>query len=322
MFRTRIIIGHIWRNISHKLRFLAGDVSSFEGSTHRGLTTEQSLTYINQVFADYLAYAGLSPDQLAGKCVLEIGPGDNLGVALRFLAAGCSQVVCLDKFFAERDEVRQLAIYRALRESLTPVERQRFDQATPLGGLFRPYSGRLRYIYGIGIEHAERCLKGYQFDYIVSRAVLMEVSDSNAALSSMDRLLKPGGYLIHKVPPLQDYQLFRPHGYHPLEYLTVSRLLYRLMTSDKGGPNRKTVAYYRAKMADMGYEYRIHIVNFVGGGLKLPPGVVEAGPDIPGYTTALELVRKIRPRLSREFQTARDEDLIVEDTFLVARKPA
>src|SRR5262245_27044294 len=127
--RNRIILWHIRQNLTHSIRLLRGNARSFEGSTHFDLPLEGSLAYIDEAHSDYLTYARLSPADLAGARVLEVGPGDNLGVALRFLADGCSQVVCLDKFFAERVPQKQLGIYRALRERLSALECRRFDQA-------------------------------------------------------------------------------------------------------------------------------------------------------------------------------------------------
>ena len=49
---------------------------------------ENSLDYINRTFYDYLTYSGISVHSLQDKNVLEVGPGGNLGVALKFLAAG------------------------------------------------------------------------------------------------------------------------------------------------------------------------------------------------------------------------------------------
>src|SRR5262245_40815380 len=140
--RNRIIAWHIRRNLSHRVRLFRGNARSFEGSTHFDLPLERSLAYIDEAYSDYLAYAGLSAADLAGARVLEVGPGDNLGVALRFLANGCSQVVCLDKFFPERDEEKQLRIYRASRERLSDVERRRFDDAAALASGFTPKSDR------------------------------------------------------------------------------------------------------------------------------------------------------------------------------------
>lgn len=319
--KLRIIASHLCRNYSHKLRLLMGQVDSDKGATHRDLPLERSLRYIEEVFADYLAYSGLAPENLQGRRVLEIGPGDNLGVALRFLAAGCSQVVCLDKFFAHRDEEKQLRIYRALRESLSGAQRQQFDQAVNLEGGLQPNSERLQYIYGVSIEAARSKFPPQSFDLILSRAVLMELHDSDAGFASMDYLLRPGGWMIHKIAPLQDYKMFQAYGYSPLEFLTVPQWLYRRMTSDCGGPNRRPVTYYRTTMAAFDYESTTHIVNLVGARLKLPPGVTSPPRELPEYRHACALVREIRDRLGAEFRSIDDDDLVVEDIFLVAHKP-
>ena len=319
--RARIIAGHIYRNHVHRLRFLLGNVESAKGATHYGVPLERSLQYIDEVFWDYLTYSGLSLDDLHGRRVLEIGPGDNLGVALKFLSAGCSQVVCVDKFFARRNDEKQLRIYRALRESLTDAEQQRFDASVSLERSFQPNPERLRYVCGVSIETANRLLPAESFDFIVSRAVLMELRDSDAGFASMNDLLKPGGWMIHKVAPLQDYRMFQEFGYSPLEFLTVPQWLYQRMVSDCGGPNRKSVGYYRHKLAELNYRSTIHIVNLVGSKLKFAPGMTSPLPEVPEYHNARALVQEIRPRLQAEFQALQDDDLVVEDIFLAAQKP-
>src|SRR6185503_19480497 len=96
-----MIIGYkIFANWYTRRRLRVGDNESFHGSTHSRLTLQESLDYIEAQFQDYLEYSGLSEGMLRGKKVLEIGFGDNVGVALRFLAAEAEQVVCLDKFYA------------------------------------------------------------------------------------------------------------------------------------------------------------------------------------------------------------------------------
>jgi hypothetical protein len=55
------------------------------------MTLSDSLSYINNVFEGYLKYAGISTPDFQDKKILEISPGDNLGVALKFLAAGATK---------------------------------------------------------------------------------------------------------------------------------------------------------------------------------------------------------------------------------------
>src|ERR1035441_4786828 len=95
--KWRIVAGAIYSNRRIQAQLRAGNAEGHSGATHRDWTTDQSLAYIDTVFQEYLEYGGLSIDGLRGKSILEIGPGDNLGVALTFLAAGAHRVVCLDK---------------------------------------------------------------------------------------------------------------------------------------------------------------------------------------------------------------------------------
>jgi hypothetical protein len=76
-------------------RFSHGDINSCARSTHMSLTLAESVSYVNRTYEDYCRYGQLGPASLEGKTILEGGPGDNLGVALRFIAAGAAQVVAM-----------------------------------------------------------------------------------------------------------------------------------------------------------------------------------------------------------------------------------
>ncbi|HEX8983925.1 MAG TPA: hypothetical protein VF767_00785, partial [Bryobacteraceae bacterium] len=104
-------------------------MDSFIGATHTGRPLAESLAYIDRVYHDYAGYGGLAPEDIVGRRILELGPGDNFGVALRFLAAGAESVAGLDKFATRRDTVQAAAIYGAMRERLGGEERARFDAA-------------------------------------------------------------------------------------------------------------------------------------------------------------------------------------------------
>src|SRR5437879_4646188 len=110
--RILIIVYKIYDNWRMRKRFASGNTETLHGSTHSRKTISESLSYIEDQFADYLKYSGLTAKDLRGKRILELGFGDNLGVALRFLAAGAARVVCLDKFYSRRDPDHQKEIYR------------------------------------------------------------------------------------------------------------------------------------------------------------------------------------------------------------------
>jgi SAM-dependent methyltransferase len=274
---------------------------STSGATHETFSLEQSLAYIDSVFEDYVRYGQLEAD-LEGRRILELGPGDNYGVALRFLARGAERVVCVDRFASRRDDAQQSRIYEALHQRLGEADRR-----------------RLQTIEGVAVEEVGERLDPASFDVIVSRAVLEHLYDLDAAFAAMDRVLAPGGLMLHKVD-FRDHGMFTDSGGHPLTFLTVSERLYRLMSRYSGRPNRRLIDWYRSKLAALGYESRILITRMVGREDELTPHVdgIVIDPSRDGRT--LELLSSIRPRLQPRFQGLDDADLAVAGIFIVARK--
>lgn len=316
-----IVASNIRHNLAARWRFYRGRVDSGIGATHLRMTPEQSIDYIHKVHSDYLSYGGMDASALEGKRILEVGPGDNWGVALQFYAQGASQVVCLDKFFSKRDEKQQSAIYRMLRDGLSDAERSRYDQAIDLGNAISLNEDAVRYVYGVGAENADGRFESESFDLIVSRAVIWEIFDTDSTLRALDRVLRPGGVMIHKIATCRDW-IFTPHGYHPMEFMTISDPLYRLMASDSSKSNRRTIAYYRQAMQELGYAATFHITQVVGRqGAEFPPNTLNLLPGVHYTEDTLSLIRQIRSRLLPRFQKLTDADLMVDDMFVVAVKP-
>jgi hypothetical protein len=323
--KTAIVAQKIYANRKMKRRFASGDIETIHGSAHQTKTIAESLSYIEEEFNDYLRYADLQTQDLRGKRVLELGFGDNVGVALKILASGATQVVCLDKFYSKRDQKQQQEIYQALRDTLKEDAKQRFDQAIDLQSGIEINSDRLKCINGMPLEVAAAALSSERqlFDLIISRAVLEEIYEPDAVFSAMDGLLSPGGYMLHKID-LSDYGMFRSAGMNPLTFLTISERVYRLMASDSGIPNRRPMSYYQGKMEELGYEAKILITDVIDrngkGDLHPHKEKIELGVD---YTeSTLAYVDQIRPQLRGAFRELPSEELIVAGIFLIARKPA
>jgi SAM-dependent methyltransferase len=308
-----------------RARYSLGHIDSASGSTHMTLPLERSVAYINRTYDDYLRYGALTTDLLPGMRILEGGPGDNLGVALRFVAAGAAQVVAMDRFYSRRDTAHQREIYAALRRQLPPDERRRYDRAVDLSSGVEFDPSIVTPVYGRGLEDFDDVVDGNSFDLIVSRAVLEEVSDTDRAFAGMNRALRPGGRMLHKID-LRDYGLFSRNGYHPLEFLTIPDVVYGWMSRNSDIPSRKRFDYYRRIMSAYGYDGDLFITMVARPGDESPAEVLphkialEYGVDYDDST--LTLVRSIRPRLARRFRDVPDEDLIVAGLFMSARKPA
>jgi len=73
----------------------------------------------------------------------------------------------------------------------------------------------------------------------------------------------------------------------------------------------------------MGYDATFHITRVVNmSGAEFPPGTTTLAPGVHYDQNTLSLLREIRPRLLSKYRNLRDQDLMVEDMFLVAVKPA
>ena len=315
------IIGYtIFQNWRARRRFLSGKIESTSGSTHTGKTLEESLQYINEVFDDYINYSAIPLETIVGKRILEIGPGDNFGVALKFLAAGASHVVCLDKFYSTHDPEQEYSIYKALREQLDDESKARFDEAIDLSGGIRIDGDRLKVVYGKGIEDAKELFGPNSFDLILSRAVLEYLTDSDFAFSIMNDLLTPGGMMAHKID-LRDDEMFSSNGMNPLTFLTISDSVYKLMTVGSGRCNRRLIDYYRRKMNFLAYDARFLVTWVLGEGSELLPHKEKIIANVDYSGRAHSLINEIRSRLHGDYKNLSDEDLLISGIFLVARKP-
>jgi SAM-dependent methyltransferase len=317
--KSLIILHRIVDNWQRRRAFQSGKTTTAYGSTHEFWSLEKSVDYINLVYREYLEYSGLTPEAFAGKRILEVGPGDNFGVALRFLADGAAKVVSLDKFYSERNEEQQARIYRALREQLSPEQAAVFDQSMRLDGQVELNKNRLEYIYGHGIEEADRILEPESFHFIVSRAVMHNVYDIERGFVAMDRVLAPGGYMAHKID-FSDENMFSSRGMHPLTFLTIPERIYRLMAKDSGKPNRKLIADYRKLMRRLDYDAKLFVSSVVGAG-ALRPYKENLEPGVDYSTETIDLIEGIRPKLASPYRSLSTENLAVAGIFLVARKP-
>jgi hypothetical protein len=211
-----------------------------------------------------------------------------------------------------------------LRATLTPGEQTAFDDAISLSSGIKLNGEKIECIYGVDIEDAEQLKNSETFDLVISRGAIQDIYDPDAAFQAMDRLLKPGGLMLHKID-LSDQGMFRDNGMNPLTFLTISESVYRLMAINSGKPNRKLISYYRDVMGKLGYQTTLLITDIIGvgdvgtGNLHPHKPAVQLGVDYS--ESSLDLVRDIRPRLTAEFRRLPDLELLVDGIFLVAKKP-
>lgn len=319
-WRSSVIAGRIAVERSRDLRRALGRREGVMGATHRDLDLDESLSYVDRVFEDYLRYGPFDLADLEGKRVLELGSGDNFGVALRLTAAG-AEVAAVDRFLPVRDREQQLLIYRGLLPRLEPGQRARletFERGLANGNAIEEQLP-VDVHEGVPIEEAPARLGAESFDAIVSRAVLEHVYDLDTAFASMDRLLKPGGWMIHEVD-LRDHGLFSEGGQHELTFLTIPDRIYRWMGEESAGlPNRRLEGWYRDALDRLGYSQTHLVSHLVGVTDELEPHVEEPAAEI--LAPVLQEVEEIRPRLLPRYRSLPARELAVAGFSLVAQKP-
>lgn len=281
-------------------RFAPAWYMGFTGETGRGLgeeTSGQAARYFQDCFNDYFAKLGVAPseirDFLAGKHILEYGPGDFPGVALLMMAHGAQSVICVDRFPLIQLSEKNLAVIQELLASLDKGAQQRAQNCllevnSPAAG-FNPDFIRYR-IDPNGLSGLNN-----EIDLVFSRAVLEHVNDLPATFNDMHTAMKRDAIAIHQVD-------LKSHGLHqsnPLDFLHWSNSLWQLMYSHKGVPNRLRVDTYRLILAQTGFD------------------IVTLEPTLLADTSE---VSAVRPKIAESFRHISDQDLRWLGFWLVCRK--
>jgi hypothetical protein len=78
---------------------------------------------IQQIYKQYLHYARWSATDVAGKRVLEIGPGANIGIPILFASDGADFAAALDKFVYLQKGPYFVSLYTRMREGLSDEQK-------------------------------------------------------------------------------------------------------------------------------------------------------------------------------------------------------
>ena len=295
-------------------RYRLGLAAHYSGATHSRVDIEGSVRYIHAVAQDYLHYAGVDDDFLHGKRILEIGPGDNLGVGLLLLARGAASYVAVDRFQPQADDHKNQLIYRRLYDELSTAEKARTADVVKAANNGATLAGdRLSAHYNCSIEGLKERIAESEFDVILSRAVLEHVYDLDAAWENMVGLLSPTGQMWHKVD-------FRNHDFynefHPLRFLTVPRHIWRCVSQPDPTLNRHRLDKYKM-LSDVHFQkIRIFYTHLLQHPELIPhPEAIELGREFE--QSDWESVQAIRPKLTAEFDGLSDLELLVSGIFLI-----
>jgi SAM-dependent methyltransferase len=279
------------------------------------------VAYSRNVFDGFLANGELAREDIGGRRVLELGPGEDVCVALRFLAAGAAQVSCIDRFRFEVDAAWEHEVYRLLLDDVDDEGRRRLSDVLSPDGRLLAHGERLEVVRGVGIEEGAERLGDGRFDLIVSVAVLEHVYDLAASLRAMDQLLAPGGVMVHQVD-LRDHGMFSGGGRHPLEFLTIGDRVYDLMTSHTGAPNRERAGTYRGLLAELGHEATLKVTNVGGARNDISPYREQIAIGREVDAPLAESIVRMRDRLAPRFGELSTEELATTGLLIRSQKPA
>ena len=256
------------------------------GRGHEQENTEQIGNYLIKCFNEYFTQLEISTNEienyLHNKTILEYGPGDILGVALLMYAHGAKQVHCVDRFPLENISDKNIAVYRHILSTLSGEQRKRAESVFIQNG--EPGTGfNSKKIFYFVTPNGFSDKKD-TYDLIISRAVLEHVNDLNGTFIDIKTALKQDGKSVHQVD-LKSHHLDR---YKDLDFLSWPHLMYKLMYSHKGFPNRWRIDKYK-------HLYKFHNLKC----LKL------------ASTQKLDIkkVKEIRTKLSPPFRHLPDEEL-------------
>jgi len=206
-------------------------------------TSTQTAEYFIKCFSDYSDQLGLDKKKfcefLNGIEVLEYGPGDILGVALMLYAYGAEKVTCVDKFPLVKMSTKNIQVYLHLLNSLDQDVRARAENAFNING--KPESGFNKNIIHYKVTNNGLSREKGKYNFIISRAVLEHVDNLEETMLDIKHCMKDKGISIHKVD-LKSHGLDR---YSMFDFLTWPNVLYKLMYSHKGFPNRWRVDKYK-----------------------------------------------------------------------------
>jgi SAM-dependent methyltransferase len=283
-------------------------------------TLPAEIQKIRDIYSQYLTYSQWNPSSVAGKRVIELGPGYNIGVPLLFAADGAEMVVGIDKFVPLQTHEDFVRFYSRLRGSLSPSQQASFDRAMEIQPKITLHPEHAVYIDHKDLADCVQTMGTGSYDLIVSNAVMEEIYDPTPFLRAQDELLRPGGVMVHRID-LRDYGMFSKHGFHPLEFLTVPEWVYKRMVSGSGQPDRRMIDYYRNIGRSMGYQTDVYITRVLKSASDLPEPRRELRAGVDYQDWQLKMVQEIRPRLLDQFQALPDTDLLAASIVFVGRKP-
>ena len=268
----------------------------YTNETGRGMkqeTARETANYFNICFSEYMEMLD-KDEKINGSVILEYGPGDIPGVALFFYAWGAQKIYCVDRFSLISISKFNVDVIEEILNLLPEEQKQRTSECFNEYG--KPNSGFNENCIQYVVNRKGLSGLGDKFDFVFSRAVLEHVNDISSIIDDMENALKKGGVTVNKVD-------LKSHGLHRgniLEFLTWPALLWNLMYSEKGTPNRWRLDEYKRILSRS--NLKLIFIKCV-------------------ETIGKDVIDEVRPFLCKQFKQLSDEDLSCLSFWFKAVKP-
>jgi len=203
------LFGRLYNNFDWMVRFTYCRVPLLRDILRKMMFKKLYSSDIRQLDDAYEKMAALikkAKCNIKGKTVLELGPGNSYALAFNFLLSGTERTILVDKYPRRFDTDHQ--------KKFLKKEMKFFKDkyGTSLKGIITK-DGKVKNEKIESIKaSAERMktVRSRSIDIIVSVSVLEHVKDLKKAFKEMQRVLKPGGLMVHKIDLRDHYNFNRP----------------------------------------------------------------------------------------------------------------
>ena len=190
------------------------------------------------------------PDFLKDKTLLEIGPGQDLGIVLALAGFGLKNIVIIDPFFIDWNPDFHPEFYNQLLLRLKNIYPAADFQLIQNILEKQSHLDEQLQIYQVSLENAS-CVPNELIDISISNATFEHFVLAEQAVKELSRITKPGGLGFHQID-MRDHE----HFDRPLEFLTCPNPIYRYITkiSNALRGNRLRYTEYNQLFEQYGFE--------------------------------------------------------------------
>lgn len=284
---------HIIESIALKIPIIKSVVLRLENLFYNTFLTrnieeqiEKKIEYNQSLFYHYINQIKQHDENynFKNKTILEIGPGNNLLLAIIFILNGAERVYLVDKFKQIFDDKFNIKLYNHYLK----------NQVTGYGRNIKSYFSIKEKIIYFGKQSIEKIsnIKNESIDFVFSHAVLEHVSNLDLGLKRVLQLLKRGGFSYHKID-LRDHFHIRDKCY--LDFLKYNEKYWKFI----GDTNRVRYSQY----IELFKKYNFEILN-----VKLQ----KMGP--------LSKIEKMQEKFCKDFRYLDSKDLSIRGFYVFMKK--